>query len=119
MTTSSYLLGWSAYLAGCAAVLFVWWWLTRPLARWAKLPLRAALTALLLTPWSVSPEHGEWAPAWVVSLFDGLAQDDVSLWRAGGPLLGMLIVALLAAGVELWRQRRKQQGAPLDAEEGQ
>ncbi|KZY34178.1 hypothetical protein A3754_02610 [Alcanivorax sp. HI0083] len=89
-------------------VLFVWWWLTRPLSRWGKVPLRTLLTALLLTPWSVSPQHDEWAPAWVVSLFDGLAQEDVSLWRAGGPLLAMLVVALVVAVFELWRQRRKQ-----------
>jgi preprotein translocase subunit YajC len=44
----------------------------------------------------------------VVSLFDGLAQEDVSLWRAGGPLLAMLVVALVVAAFELWRQRRKQ-----------
>ena len=108
MTTQAYMWGWLAYLLGCVGVLFVWWWLTRPLAIWAKVPLRILLTALLLTPWSVSPQHDEWAPAWVVTLFDGLAQDDVSLWRAGGPLLAMLVVALIAAVLELWRQRRKQ-----------
>ena len=70
--------------------------------------MRILLTALLLTPWSVSPQHDEWAPAWVVTLFDGLAQEDVSLWRAGGPLLAMLVVALVVAALELWRQRRKQ-----------
>ena len=92
MTTQAYLWGWFAYLIGSVGVLFVWWWLTRPLSRWGKVPLRTVLTALLLTPWSVSPQHDEWAPAWVVSLFDGLAQEDVSLWRAGGPLLAMLVV---------------------------
>ncbi|EKF73464.1 hypothetical protein A11A3_13505 [Alcanivorax hongdengensis A-11-3] len=90
-------------------VLFVWWWLTRPLARWAKVPLRTVLTAFLLTPWSVSPQHSEWAPAWVSALFDGLAQEGISLWRAGGPLLAMLVVALIVAALELYRQGRKQQ----------
>ncbi len=108
MTTQAYLWGWFAYLIGSVGVLFVWWWLTRPLSRWGKVPLRTVLTALLLTPWSVSPQHDEWAPAWVVSLFDGLAQEDVSLWRAGGPLLAVLILAGLLAGAELWRQRRRQ-----------
>ncbi|EUC69461.1 hypothetical protein Y017_13630 [Alcanivorax sp. 97CO-5] len=108
VTTQAYLWGWFAYLLGSIGVLFVWWWLTRPLSRWAKVPLRTLLTALLLTPWSVSARHDEWAPAWVVSLFDGLAQDNVSLWRAGGPLVAMLLVALVVAALELWRQRRKQ-----------
>ena len=44
----------------------------------------------------------------MVSLFDGLAREDVSLWRAGGPLLAVLLLALLLAGAEIWRQRRKQ-----------
>ena len=81
-------------------VLFVLWYITRP--------LRALAAALLLMPWPVSPNHQEWGPAWVVSLFDGLAREDVSLWRAGGPLLAVLLLALLLAGAEIWRQRRKQ-----------
>ncbi|MDX1804937.1 MAG: hypothetical protein R3292_12720 [Alcanivorax sp.] len=107
MTTNAYMWGWFAYLLGTVGVLYVWWWLTRPLARWVKVPLRTVLTAMLLTPWSVSPQHSEWAPAWVVTLFDGLAQESVSLWRAGGPLLAMLVVALIVAALELWRQQRK------------
>ena len=115
MTTKAYLWGWFAYLVGTGGVLFVWWWLTRSLGVWGKVPLRIVLTALLVTPWSVSPEHDEWAPAWVVTLFDGLAQEDISLWRAGGPLLAMLVVALIVAMFEVWRQRRKQARLDTDA----
>jgi cytochrome c-type biogenesis protein CcmH/NrfF len=60
-------------------------------------------------PWPVSSTHDEWGPAWVVSLFDGLARENVSLWRAGAPLLAVLLLALLLAGAEVWRQRRKQE----------
>lgn len=109
MTAKAYMLGWIAYLLGSAGVLFVLWYITRPLVRWLKLPLRAIAAALLLTPWSVSPDISQLAPAWVVSLFDGFAQNDISLWRAGGPLLAMVIVALLVACAEVWRQRRKEQ----------
>ncbi len=84
------------------------WYITRPVHGWLRLPLRALAAALLLMPWPVSSSHDEWGPAWVVSLFDGLAQEDVSLWRAGGPLLAVLILAGLLAGAELWRQRRRQ-----------
>ena len=49
------------------------------------------------------------------SLFDGLAQEDISLWRAGGPLVAMLLVALVVAVLEVWRQRRKQARLNLDA----
>lgn len=108
MTTKAYLWGWFAYLLGSVGVLFVLWYITRPLRGWLRLPLRALAAALLLMPWPVSPSHDEWGPAWVVSLFDGLAQEDVSLWRAGGPLVAVLLLALLLAGAEIWRQRRKQ-----------
>ena len=54
MTTQAYLWGWFAYLIGSVGVLFVWWWLTRPLSRWGKVPLRTVLTALLL---SVDIDH--------------------------------------------------------------
>lgn len=110
MTAKAYMLGWIAYLLGSAGVLFVLWYITRPLVRWLKLPLRAIAAALLLTPWSVSPDISQLAPAWVVSLFDGFAQSDISLWRAGGPLLAMVIVALLVAYAEVWRRRRKERG---------
>jgi len=110
VTAKAYMLGWIAYLLGSAGVLFVLWYISRPLVRWLKLPLRAIAAALLLTPWSVSPDISQLAPAWVVSLFDGFAQNDISLWRAGGPLLAMVIVALLVACAEMWRQRRKERG---------
>ena len=124
VTTKAYMLGWLAYVLGCVGVLFVFWYITRPLARWLKLPLRAVATALLLTPWSVSPDISQLAPAWVVSLFDGFAQNDISLWRAGGPLLAMVIVALLVAWAELKRQRRREPGVvdqpqPTDHDGGQ
>lgn len=113
VTTKAYMWGWFAYLLGSVGVLFVFWYITRPLTRWLKLPLRALAAALLLTPWSVSPQLSQWAPAWVVSLFDGFAQQGMSLWRAGGPLLAMLAVALLVAFAELWRQKRKGSRQPI------
>lgn len=110
MTAKAYMLGWIVYLLGSAGVLFVLWYISKPLVSWLKLPLRAIAAALLLTPWSVSPDISQLAPAWVVSLFDGFAQSDISLWRAGGPLLAMVIVALLVAYAEVWRRRRKERG---------
>ena len=42
MTTKAYLWGWFAYLLGSVGVLFVLWYITRPLRGWLRLPLRAA-----------------------------------------------------------------------------
>mgnify|MGYP003132996741 CR=1 FL=1 len=83
MTTKAYLWGWFAYLLGSVGVLFVLWYITRPLRGWLRLPLRALAAALLLMPWPVSPNHQEWGPAWVVSLFDGLAREDAGRVAAG------------------------------------
>lgn len=110
MTTNAYMWGWFAYLLGSVCMLLVWWRLTRPFYGWLQVLLRTLLIALLLTPWSVSTERGEWAPAWVVSLFDGLARDDISSWRAGGPLAAALVVAVVIAGLEIWRRQRKRVG---------
>ena len=91
MTTKAYMWGWFAYLLGSVGVLFVLWYITRPFMTSVRLPLRAVSAAFLLTPWSVSPEHGQLAPAWVAALFDGLFQEEMSSWRAGGPLLAMVV----------------------------
>ena len=50
MTTKAYLWGWFAYLLGSVGVLFVLWYITRPLRGWLRLPLRALAAALLLMP---------------------------------------------------------------------
>ncbi len=114
MTTKAYMWGWFAYLLGSVGVLFVLWYITRPFMTSVRLPLRAVSSAFLLTPWSVSPEHGQLAPAWVAALFDGLFQEEMSSWRAGGPLLAMVVVALLVALAELWRRHRKYGPGPYD-----
>ena len=38
----------------------------------------------------------------------------MSSWRAGGPLLAMVVVALLVALAELWRRHRKYGPGPYD-----
>lgn len=110
MTTKAYMWGWFAYLLGSVGVLFVLWYITRPFMTWLRLSVRAVAAAVLLTPWSVSPEYGQLAPAWVAALFDGLFQEQMSYWRAGGPMLAMVGVALLVVLAELWRRHRKGAG---------
>ena len=108
MTTNAYMMGWLAYVLGSLGVLVVLWYLTRPLMSWLKTLLWGLATAVLLTPWPVAANQEEWAPAWVVSLFDGLfAGNDSGPWRAVAPLVAVLLVAFIVALLESWRQRRK------------
>ena len=117
MTAEAYMWGWIAYFLGGFGVLAAWCWLTRIVPLSARLPLRAALAALLFTPWPVSTEHSEWAPAWVVAIFDGFAQDGVSVWRVGAPLVAVLVVALvLSLVVVLVRRRRNATSEPVAVE---
>ena len=108
MTTNAYLWGWFAYLLGCAGVLFVWWWLTRPLAVWAKVPLRIVLAALL--PFV---DQGYWlsigvsiamytvlATSW--ALFSG-PTNLISLASAAFFGVGMYVVA---GGIDLFGEKK-------------
>lgn len=106
MSGQSYLIGWLIYLVAALSFLGLSWYLSRgfhPLARW---PLRALLAALLLFPWRAGPEHPELAPAWLVTAFDSLFREQISVWRAGGPLVVVVVLAVCAGLAEYWRSTR-------------
>ena len=111
MSANAYMGAWLIYLGGALLMVLLAWWLTR---RWPPLintPLLLMLLALLVMPWTVAPDVASQAPAWVVSLFDGLIRDEESFRRAGMPLL-LVVCAAAVLGVVLglarhrWRKRR-------------
>lgn len=106
MSGESYLIGWLIYLGAALVFLALTWLLTRKWPDRARLPVRMLLAALVLFPWRAGPEHPELAPAWMVALFDGLVQEDLSLWRAGGPLLAVALLAAALGLAECWRAGR-------------
>ena len=106
MSANAYMGAWLVYLGGALLMVLLGWWLTR---RWAPLvntPLVLMLAALLVMPWTVAPEVSSQAPAWVVSLFDGLIRDDENFRRAGIPL-AMVVVGAAIVGVGLGLARRR------------
>lgn len=111
MGVESYLLGWLVYLAALTGFLALGWYTSRRWPYWLRYPARALVAALLLLPWTVTPESQQWAPAWIVTLFDGLIQPDARAGRAGWPLLGVVFAVTLAAGLEQWYRRRKSRSA--------
>lgn len=109
MSAETYLTAWLVYLAGLIGFLCLGWYLSRSFPDWCRGPVRAMVAALLLMPWPVMTGDGELAPAWVVTLFDGLIQEGISAGRAGWPLLLVVVLAGLAAVAEYWRGRQGKQ----------
>jgi hypothetical protein len=93
-----YLYGWLLYLAGALALILVGWVLTAKI-RWKPLKrvIRLLGMTFLLVPWYASEELAYLAPAWIIAAFEGIFEGN--FWRAGGPLLSALGVALIVGGV--------------------
>ena len=115
MSGGSYLWAWVIYLLASLVLMLSCWRLSAGWNHWLKWPLRALLAALVLVPASVSPDHSELAPAWLVWGFDVLMQEAVSGWRAAKPLLLFASLALLAGLVTAWREQRRQRLAGDEA----
>ena len=99
------------------AALILWALVCMPLRRLRPLvavPVLAVLAALMLMPWSVASGSAALAPAWIVSLFDGLIQPDARFSRAGLPL-GLAMAVALIAGVILGRLMERRRA---DSEQG-
>jgi hypothetical protein len=107
VSAEAYLLGWLVYLVALTGFLSLGWYTSRHWPYALRHTARALVAALLLLPWSVSPDTQQWAPAWLVTLFDGLIQPDAHAGRAGWPLLWVVLAVTLAAGLEQWYRRRK------------
>lgn len=93
-TQEEYWYGWLLYLAGVLLLMGCGWLLT---ARIGWRPLRHLLRLLaavtLLVPWYANPDMAYLAPAWIIASFEGVFENN--FWRAGGPLLSALGVALV------------------------
>lgn len=97
-TQEEYLYGWLLYLAGVVLIMGCGWMLTARI-RWKPVrhSLRLLAAVLFLVPWYANPDMAYLAPAWIIAGFEGVFEDN--FWRAGGPLLSALGVALISAVV--------------------
>lgn len=91
MTTTQYLMGWIAYLAGATGCILALWLITRGAPVRLRRALRLSLAALLLTPWWLSPEHDLLSPALFTMIYDGLGRGFEAMPRAG-------LVTVIATG---------------------
>ena len=92
-TQDEYFYGWLLYLLGVALLMVCGWTLTAriPWREFRQL-LRLLAGVTLLVPWYATQEMRYLAPAWIIAAFEGVF--DNNFWRAGGPLLSALVVAL-------------------------
>ena len=93
-TQEEYLYGWLFYLAGVVVLMGCGWILTAYVA-WKPLRqlLRLLAAVTLLVPWYADTNMTYLAPAWIIAGFEGIFENN--FWRAGGPLLSALGVALI------------------------
>lgn len=109
-TQEEYLYGWLFYLLGVLIVMVCGWILTARL-KWpiVRHLLRLIVGVALVVPWYAAPEMDYLAPAWLICAFEGIFEGEGAFWRAGGPLLSALGVALviylLCYALWSWRHR--------------
>lgn len=104
MSEKGYLVAWGIYLLCSFGLLGCVWFLTRPFTR-LRLPLRVMAGVFLFMPWTASADEETLAPAWLTMLFDAFLKQGASIFRAGLPLI---VVLMLALGLALiWQRTRK------------
>lgn len=125
-SAENYLWGMVAYYLGAALVLLCCWRFARWIAwQWLRYGLLVLMAVLLLMPFTAYPDMDFFAPAWFVSLFEGLTKaTEQGALRAGVPLLVAEIVALvvyiIVATVLIIRKRKagtaSKQASPPDVD---
>ncbi len=87
-----------------------WYMLLRPFGSiYVRALVPAAWLALLLLPAPVPGFAGNWAPAFVVLVFEGLFQAAGEPWLAFRLLLAGVCVVVAVVGLIIWILQRHQQ----------
>ena len=106
----NYLWGWIAYTSGVMCLLWVAWCLMRNIrfTTFRQLLLLVAAT-FFLTPVTAYTDNPYLAPAFFVSLYEGLiANGDVGFQRGAAPILAFTVFGLIGYGLIrllLWRYK--------------
>lgn len=113
MASSSYLIAWLWYLGATLVLAAVWWRWTRKLPPLWRNLARALPMAWALMPLSVTLGHERLAPAWLVTVFEGVLREEGDVVRGSVALLIATLLAVLAVAGTWWLERRR---APQQAD---
>ncbi|KRP19842.1 MAG: hypothetical protein NWS22_10605 [Porticoccaceae bacterium] len=97
-SAEDYLYGWIAYIAGGVCLLIVLGYLLRKArAAWVRHVPVLVSAAILVTPVTAYPDDKHLAPAFFVSLYEGLlaSGDDLGFQRGLAPILAVLMFVLI------------------------
>lgn len=112
-TQEEYLSAWAVYLFGATVLLIAWWFMTAKIRfNESRYMLRILLAVFLLVPWYTEPNGRHLSPAWMISILEGAFQGSEAFWRAGKPLLIVLLSSLILSSViyiALWFKSRRSQ----------
>ncbi len=95
-TPENYFWGMVVYYVAAFLLLLSCWHLTKFITwRHFRNLLLLFIATLLLVPATVAPDVAYLAPAWFVSLFDGVSGETYGFARAGRPLLFIYLIAVV------------------------
>ena len=97
-TAENYMWGWIVYSTGVLCILGVFWMLIRKISiSWIKHVLVLLYLVFFFTPVTSYPDNPHLAPAFFVSLYEGLIArgDDLGLQRGLAPILAIAFFTLL------------------------
>ena len=108
-TAENYMWGWIVYSAGALCLLSVFWLLIRKISiSWMKHVLILLYLVFFFTPVTSYPDNPHLAPAFFVSLYEGLMArgDDLGFQRGLAPILAIaffsIVLYVLARVVIRW-----------------
>ena len=109
-TAENYFLGWFVYSAGVVCLLYVGWQLLRSRNSSLRHIILLMLSVLFLTPVTAYMDDPHLAPAFFVSLFEGLVvKPSLGFQRGAAPIAAMMTAVMLLyvlSRLLIWRIRK-------------
>jgi len=97
-SVESYTWGWIAYSVGVLCLLSLFWLLIRKItSRWMQHILMIMLLAVFFTPVTAYPDNPYLAPAFFVSLYEGILLSDrgMGFQRGLAPILAVSFISII------------------------
>lgn len=115
-STESYVWGWIAYSVGVLCLFSLFWLLIRKIAsRWVKHVLVIVFLAVFFTPVTAYPDNPYLAPAFFVSLYEGvmLGGKEAGFQRGLAPILAFSFISVVFYSLiyPLWGRRKRMRSS--------